>query len=149
MTLNKSKDKVTKFLVCGGREFLNEQFIHGILNSFRAAMEDCEIFMVHGDCPTGADNIAYKWADANGIPNTEHKYRAEWTKYGKSAGFRRNRKMMYEEIPDIVIAFPGGPGTKNMLEISEEYRKKHKQSLVIVDLTDLWNNWKVKNGIQD
>lgn len=46
-------------------------------------------------------------------------YFAEWNKYGKSAGPIRNKKMIDEGNPDIVIAYhddiENSKGTKNMI----------------------------------
>lgn len=40
---------------------------------------------------------------------------ANWEAFGAAAGPVRNRWMLDLE-PDLVIAFPGGKGTKNMIE---------------------------------
>ena len=47
-------------------------------------------------------------------------YPADWKKFGKSAGFRRNEKMA--EIADMLIAFWNGEshGTKHMIDICKE-----------------------------
>ena len=47
-------------------------------------------------------------------------FSADWEKYGKSAGFIRNKQMRDEGQPDLIIAFPGGAGTKMMIELGEE-----------------------------
>jgi hypothetical protein len=63
----------------------------------------------HGAC-RGVDRIAEAWALARGVyavPNV-----AEWSKWGPSAGPRRNRIMLTDEPrPRKVIAFRGGRGT--------------------------------------
>lgn len=40
---------------------------------------------------------------------------ADWRKYGKSAGPLRNQQMIDEGKPDLVVAFPGGTGTADMV----------------------------------
>ena len=40
---------------------------------------------------------------------------AQWTKYGKSAGPIRNAEMLRFGKPQLVVAFPGGDGTENMI----------------------------------
>jgi hypothetical protein len=40
---------------------------------------------------------------------------AEWEKYGRLAGPKRNARML-EWKPNLVIAFPGGAGTSNMVK---------------------------------
>lgn len=71
--------------------------------------------LAHGDCEDGgADRLAGYWADANNIPVTP--YPALWYKYGDPAGPIRNRVMLRLFHPDLVIAFPGGKGTKDCIE---------------------------------
>jgi hypothetical protein len=47
-------------------------------------------------------------------------YEADWATHGKRAGPIRNIKMLDEEKPRVVIAFPGGAGTANMMKIGRE-----------------------------
>ena len=41
--------------------------------------------------------------------------RLDWKKYGKKAGPLRNQQMLEEGKPDLVVAFPGGNGTADMV----------------------------------
>lgn len=65
----------------------------------------------------GVDTFAIKFATDEGIPFLEIK--AEWSKYGKSAGYRRNVQMA--EQADALIALWDGKskGTKHMIDIAE------------------------------
>jgi hypothetical protein len=65
----------------------------------------------------GGDRGFKLFAEANGINHIQ--MRAEWARYGWSAGPKRNREMFNTIIPHIVIAFPGGPGTHNMCDYAE------------------------------
>lgn len=38
-------------------------------------------------------------------------FRANWNDFGWAAGPMRNGTMLLETMPDLVLAFPGGPGT--------------------------------------
>ena len=72
--------------------------------------------VIHGACE-GADEIAGEWARANNVKETP--VEAEWEKCAKlgrrnSAGPIRNGEMLKLK-PDLVIALPGGNGTKNMV----------------------------------
>jgi len=99
-----------KALVCGGRNYRNKNKLFDELDKL-----DPDI-VIHGDA-RGADRLAGKWARAKG--KMELKFPAEWQKYRRSAGMIRNRRML-EEKPDIVVAFPGGRGTYNMIKISKK-----------------------------
>lgn len=55
--------------------------------AFMAIYEDGDI-LVSGGCPQGGDAFAEEIAQRMHIPITLH--RAEWSKYGRSAGFQRN-----------------------------------------------------------
>ena len=63
----------------------------------------------------GVDTDAYQAAKNCGIDIFE--FPAEWDKYGKSAGHRRNRQMLDFIGPGgILIVFDGGNGTKGIEE---------------------------------
>ena len=68
----------------------------------------------------GADRLAAKVAHELGIKVLE--FPAQWAKFGRSAGYRRNHQMLIEAKPDLVVAFPLGVsrGTWNMVHISRE-----------------------------
>ena len=53
----------------------------------------------------GADTFAEEWAKAAGLPCTV--YQAYWKGLGRKAGPIRNRRMLDEGLPDLVVAFPG------------------------------------------
>jgi hypothetical protein len=77
--------------------------------------------LIHG-AARGADMLAAGWGFKNNIPCMA--YPANWERYGKSAGPRRNIQMLVEGKPDMVIAFPGGRGTKHMVEIAKKAKIK-------------------------
>ncbi len=72
-----------------------------------------DILIIHGGAK-GADRIADEWAVVNWTLLEE--YKADWDTHGKAAGAIRNRQMIIEGKPDVVLAFPGGPGTANMVK---------------------------------
>jgi hypothetical protein len=57
--------------------------------------------------------MAGEFAKWKGIAVKE--YPADWQKHGKAAGPIRNRQMLEDGKPDLVIAFSGGRGTANMI----------------------------------
>lgn len=78
--------------------------------------------IVHGACPTGADEIAGRWARCNThLDMTEERHPAEWDRYGKSAGFRRNAVMVAAGA-DICLAFirNGSKGATHTADLAEK-----------------------------
>lgn len=65
---------------------------------------------------SGADSVAIDWAVVNWCRFLE--FEADWKTYGKAAGPIRNQRMLAEGKPDLVVAFPGGPGTRNMKQLA-------------------------------
>ena len=116
-----------KVLVCGGREYTNKEKVFSVLTALGGVpMGDVDnpswlprpdLVIMHGGA-RGADTLADGWAVTNWVPVEE--YRADWDKYGKGAGFIRNKQMLEQGKPDLVIAFPGGRGTNNMIELARE-----------------------------
>jgi len=96
-----------KILVCGGRHFNDYETLSywlGVLNP---------TVVVHGAAP-GADSLAASWCDEYRREQCPHP--ADWQTYGKAAGPRRNTEMLalHDDI-ELVIAFPGGRGTQDMI----------------------------------
>jgi hypothetical protein len=65
----------------------------------------------------GADRAGEEWAIANQIP--VRRFPADWNRYGKSAGPRRNEEMA--NYADALVAFWDGKskGTKHMIETAK------------------------------
>jgi hypothetical protein len=68
----------------------------------------------------GADYFAEMWCDRRHVAHEQ--YPADWEQYGKAAGMMRNRQMLEEGKPDLVVAFhddiAASKGTKNMVDIA-------------------------------
>lgn len=82
----------------------------------------------------GADYLAGEIARNLGLEVRE--YPADWTRYGKAAGWRRNQQMLDEEQPDEVVAFkvkPKSPGTDDMLSRARRARLKTTTYTIIDD----------------
>ena len=60
----------------------------------------------------GADSIAGLWALDRGI--LVDSKRPDWRKHGKAAGIIHNAEMLESGV-ELVIAFPGGRGTEDMI----------------------------------
>lgn len=98
-----------RVIVCGGRDYTDAHRIWSFLDQVDA---DHGIGIVIHGMARGADMIAGKWARARG--KVEKAVPADWATNGKAAGPMRNAAMLYFK-PDLVIAFPGGAGTRDMV----------------------------------
>lgn len=77
---------------------------------------------------TGMDEIGELWAIENGIPVEVHK--ADWNKYGKSAGPKRNEAMAKIATHCVVIWQGKSRGSKNMIETAKRYNLVLREALV-------------------
>jgi hypothetical protein len=68
--------------------------------------------VIEGDA-RGADRMAGEWARNHRVENI--KFCADWEKLGRKAGPIRNQLMLDEGKPDLVVAFPGGRRTADMV----------------------------------
>lgn len=98
-------------VVTGGRHFTNQLLVFRVLDALRPSR------ISEGDCPSGADLFARQWRDMHGVAGKS--YPADWYPDGisgrmdRSAGPRRNGRMLRAENPNLVIAFKGNRGTKD------------------------------------
>ena len=97
-----------RVLVCGGRDYHNESQMILTLSAFLLPDD----VIVHGGA-RGADSLA---GDVGGrlLGHKVEVYPADWHTHGKAAGPIRNQQMLDSGI-DLVIAFPGGKGTEDIV----------------------------------
>jgi hypothetical protein len=96
-----------RVLVCGGRHYSDALGVFRVLD----ALPDGPLTIINGGAP-GADALARRWAERSHVE--VRTFPADWS-VGRSAGPRRNQRMIDEGMPDLVIAFPGGRGTADMV----------------------------------
>ena len=123
----------TRILVCGGRLYATK-IKSQRYDLFRTLDKICKdrgwvlepdehgnwlpnVYIIAGGAK-GADAAAIDWAVNSWCDFKE--YPADWDKYGKRAGYIRNKQMLDEGCPDLVVAFPGGKGTAMMIKLAEE-----------------------------
>jgi hypothetical protein len=95
-----------RLIVCGGRDFEDEEYVDTVLDSFRPM--EC---IITGGAP-GADTLAAEWAKSRGVPLLICP--AHWDTLGRAAGPIRNGWMITIAKGTHLLAFPGGRGTANM-----------------------------------
>ena len=102
-----------KLIVAGGRDFVPTIDDHIWLG---IKLEELNATEIVCGMARGADLFGKQIAEGMGIPVTE--FPADWDKYGKKAGWRRNLQMaMYA---DGVILFLGGVGTNQMRTLAQD-----------------------------
>lgn len=106
-----------RVIIAGSRNFNNYELLKKECDAFLLdKKEKYNIIIISGGA-RGADFSGEKYAQDEGF--SLEKFPANWNKFGKSAGFRRNEQMA--EVADALIAFWDGKshGTKHMIEIME------------------------------
>lgn len=86
-----------RVLVCGSRNWADRAAILRELSRFPQGTT-----IIEGGC-RGADRLAVGAAEELGFKVVE--FRADWKQYGRAAGPIRNRRMLDEGRPDLVLAF--------------------------------------------
>ena len=103
-------------LVCGGRDYSNANAVFSALDEIEKTKGQIR-FLIHGSA-SGADELAAKWmkekikADPN---RSMVACPADWASHGRAAGPIRNQWMLDQWKPQVVVAFPSGRGTADMV----------------------------------
>ena len=109
---------MVKIIIAGSRDFNDPE---GLLEAFDEFMDDIpngEITIISGGA-RGADAIGEWIGKEYGINVIV--YPAEWNKYGKSAGYRRN-EVMAKVATHLLAAWDGqSPGTNHMINLAKQY----------------------------
>ena len=107
-----------KVVIAGSRGFSNYKLLYEKCNEILREKRKTHNIVVISGHARGADLSGEKYASDMGFDLEI--FPAEWKKFGKSAGFRRNEQMA--EVADGLIAFWDGKsnGTKHMISIAEE-----------------------------
>jgi hypothetical protein len=108
-------DKMFKLIVAGGRDFNDYDLLKSKLDKLLQNKTDVEI--VCGKA-RGADSLGERYGKEMGYPIKE--FPANWNKYGKSAGYIRNKEMA--EYADGCVCFWDGKskGTGHMIDLAKE-----------------------------
>jgi len=101
-----------KVIIAGGREATNPE---DLLEALYVTELDITEVVCGG--AKGADTLGRLWAKQNNID--VKMFPANWNKFGKSAGYKRNVEMA--EYADALIALWDGKsrGTKHMIDIAK------------------------------
>jgi len=124
----KSARRVSRIVaVTGGRDYRDRARVFAVLDAEHET--DGIAVLVHGACRSGTDAFADEWAHSRKV-NVKW-YPARWEFEGHSAGPQRNRRMLDDAKPHLVIAFPGGRGTASCIA------EAHARHIPIYSITAL------------
>jgi hypothetical protein len=102
-------------VVCGGRAYRDRAAVYRALDRL---LEDADgDLMIACGGALGADALARGWALSRGVPCAV--FDAPWKALGTAAGPTRNQWLLDYVAPDVVLAFPGGRGTQDMVRRAE------------------------------
>lgn len=113
-------------LVSGGRVGFSRIMVRRVLDILLGEHLD-NITLVEGEA-MGVDQAAARWALARGVPVRPFAIDNALDGDDECAPKRRNVRMFEETCPQIVLGFPGGPGTRHMLTYA------HENGAVILDV---------------
>ena len=103
-----------RVIIAGGRDFNNYPLLFEKCNNILISQTNIEI--VSG-CAKGADVLGEKYAKEHNYPIKQ--FPANWDKFGKSAGYKRNEEMA--NYANALIAFwdKRSIGTKHMIDLAK------------------------------
>lgn len=106
-----------RVVVAGSRNFQDKELLFSKLDFFLQNQRPEKIEIVSG-MAKGADTMGEEYARARGLKIK--RFPAEWDRFGKSAGYRRNEQMA--TYADALVAFWDGhsPGTRHMISLCRE-----------------------------
>jgi hypothetical protein len=100
-----------RVLVGGGRHFEDAEKVHQEL--VRLHWRKPISVLIHGSV-SGVGIAAEAWARSSGTPVV--RYPPNWKLYGKKAEGLRDAFMIEDSRPDLVLAFPGGRHTADLIQ---------------------------------
>ena len=101
--------------VVGSRFFTDYDYMKSILDGIN---DRNGISVIISGGARGADSLGERYARENGIEFVL--FAADWDKHGKAAGPIRNKQLIEEGKPDLVVAFNPGKGTRNTISHAEQ-----------------------------
>ena len=112
-----SEDAVFKVIVAGGRDFSNYEMLRQRLDYL---LQNQQFVVIVSGAARGADSLGERYAKERGL--FIQQFPANWNRYGKKAGYIRNKEMA--QYANGLVAFWDGSsrGTKLMIELAKQYQ---------------------------
>ena len=77
---------------------------------------------------SGIDQLGERYAREHKIPLEV--YPANWTKYGKSAGYKRNELMATKATACLIIRYSDSKGSKHMSDLAKKYKLRLRDIVI-------------------
>lgn len=108
-----------RVIVAGTRTFHDQGLLSKTMDELLAQWKGSDISIVSGGAK-GADHCGEKWAELRGLPVVQ--FPANWSLYGKAAGYIRNAHMAYyaTHLVAFLITNAKSHGTRNMIEAARQ-----------------------------
>tara|TARA_R110000851_G_scaffold227519_4_gene380335 strand:+ start:3537 stop:3902 length:366 start_codon:yes stop_codon:yes gene_type:complete len=106
-------------IIAGSREFVDYELASTIINKFISSRYSPLGTTIISGCANGADLLGTRYSIENDIPLMP--YPANWEKYGKSAGYRRNLEMAKAGTHLLVFWDGISLGTGHMIDLATDY----------------------------
>ena len=106
-----------RLIIAGGRDFTDADMMEAKLHKILGGSDHEWPDVVISGMARGADTVGWHWAKKHGVEVVEMP--ADWARYGRSAGYRRNEAMAQDATH--LVAFWDGEsrGTSNMIGIAK------------------------------
>jgi len=113
-----------KLIIAGSRSFTDYALLASVLGPHRHQISA----VIHGGA-RGADRLGFRWAVRHHVRS--RCFAADWERFGKSAGVRRNHQMA--QAGDMLVAFHvnNSPGTAHMIACMRQLGKP----VVVIEAT--------------
>ena len=107
-----------KVIIAGSRYFNNYELLRQYVDHILQNVSQKESIEIVSGGAKGADELGERYAKERGYKIT--RFPADWNKYGRAAGPKRNEQM--GDYADALIAFWDGEsrGTKHMIEYAKK-----------------------------
>ena len=116
---------MTKVLICGSRSIMDESWIFEQIDAFiRDYKLDMGALTIIEGGAKGVDSVAGKWAENHGVQKEVHK--ADWARYGRGAGHRRNADMVLSADMVLILWDGISKGTWNDIDLCKKHLKTYK-----------------------
>lgn len=114
--------QINNIAIVGSRTFNNYDLLKNILTEYiKNNKINCENIVILSGGARGADSLGEKFADEHYL--AKKIFYPDWDRFGKSAGFIRNKDIIKNS--DVVLAFWDyrSKGTKNSIDLATKYDK--------------------------